>query len=234
MYLTIQTPLFHLNVLNLLIGLGLGATLGYLAWLTAHHFIVDYRSDKQITVDADPSPRPFARPGILIALGMACWGGYVALRSVDSRMMVAALVTTAIFLVVVLVDYAVHRIPNAMVIVLLIWAAGQMLWLGQPTPRSVLLGITVGGGVFMLLAIIGRGALGMGDVKFVAAEGAILGYPLILHGMFWGIMFGGVAAVLLLVTRRAGRKDSFAYGPYLALGAWLIFLGMINLLPWQY
>lgn len=223
-----------MNGLNLFVGLGVGASLGYLVWLAARHFIAAYRSDEKIPVAVDLFSSPFFRSGILIALGMACWGGYVALRSVDSRMMVAALVTTAIFLVVVLVDYAVHRIPNAMVIVLLIWAAGQMLWIGQPTPRSVLLGITVGGGVFMLLAIIGRGALGMGDVKFVAAEGAILGYPLILHGMFWGIMFGGLAAVLLLVTRRAGRKDSFAYGPYLALGAWLIFLGTINLLPWQH
>jgi leader peptidase (prepilin peptidase)/N-methyltransferase len=40
--------------------------------------------------------------------------------------------------------------------------------------------------------------------------------------MFFGVLAGGVGAFVLLVTRRKGRKDAMAYGPYLALGAWLI------------
>ena len=220
--------------LQLLVGLCLGAVLGYLAWLTARFFIANYTASNETSTAAATSSRFPAISGMLFAVGMAFWGGYVAWRATDPRIMVDALVVTALFLVVVLVDYAVHRIPNKVVIALLIWAIVQMLWLGQPTLRSMLIGTALGGIVFLLLAIIGRGALGMGDVKFVAAEGAILGYPLILHGMFWGIMFGGLTAALLLITKRAGRKDSFAYGPYLALGAWLIFLGMINLLPWQH
>jgi prepilin signal peptidase PulO-like enzyme (type II secretory pathway) len=36
------------------------------------------------------------------------------------------------------------------------------------------------------------------------------------------MIFAGLAAAFLLLSGRAGRKDSMAYGPYLALGAWLI------------
>ena len=44
-------------------------------------------------------------------------------------------------------------------------------------------------------------------------------------------MAGGVAALFLLLTRRAGRKDTMAYGPYLALGAWLVLTRVLGLWP---
>ena len=49
-----------------------------------------------------------------------------------------------------------------------------------------------------------------GDVKLAAALGALLGYPLVLPGLVLGVIAGGLAALLLLLTRRAGRKDAMA------------------------
>ncbi len=219
--------------IKLVLGFGIGAILGALVWLTSRYFIAAYTD--AASMGQKISLRDFiSASGLASVLGMATWGGYVAWRLSEIDLIIATSVTTAILLVVVLVDYQVRRIPNKMVIVLLLWSTVQLLWLGRPSPRSALLGVVVGGIAFLLLAILGRGALGMGDVKFIAAVGALLGYPLILYSMFWGIMFGGLAAFLLLATKRAGRKDSFAYGPYLALGAWMIFLGTVNLLPWQH
>ena len=218
--------------LQLLFGIGAGFVLGYLAWTVAQRFIARYRSN---AATARGSERSKIDPlGVVVVLAMALCGGYVTWRTADIQIIVAVLVVTTLLLIIVLVDYTVRRIPNEMVAALLVWAVAQVLWLGQPTPLSALIGFLVGGAVFFLLALIGRGAMGMGDVKLVAAEGAILGFPLVLHGMFWGIMLGGLAAVLLLITKRAGRKDSFAYGPYLALGAWIIYLAALNMLPWQH
>ena len=67
--------------------------------------------------------------------------------------------------------------------------------------------------------------MGIGDVKLAAAGGALLGYPLILRGLFWGILAGGCAALLLLASRRITRKSHIAYGPYLALG---ISIALVN------
>jgi prepilin signal peptidase PulO-like enzyme (type II secretory pathway) len=78
---------------------------------------------------------------------------------------------------------------------------------------------------------LGRGALGIGDVKLEAAAGALLGFPVALAAIFAGILAGGVAAIFLLLIRRAGRKDTFAYGPYLALGAWLVYTRVLGLWP---
>ncbi len=40
----------------------------------------------------------------------------------------------------------------------------------------------------------------------------------------FGILLAGVAAIILLVTRRAGRKSTMAYAPYLALGGVSVLL----------
>ena len=43
-------------------------------------------------------------------------------------------------------------------------------------------------------------------------------------GVMLGFLLGGLAAVVLLVLRRAGRKQRMAFGPYLGAGAWLAWL----------
>ena len=78
-------------------------------------------------------------------------------------------------------------------------------------------------GVF-LIALIGRGKLGAGDVKLAGVIGLMLGFPAAISALVIGILLGGAAAMLLLITRRAGRKSSLAYAPYLALGALLTLL----------
>jgi leader peptidase (prepilin peptidase)/N-methyltransferase len=91
--------------------------------------------------------------------------------------------------------------------------------------------VLAAGGLLGLIALVTRGAMGAGDVKFAAALGAGLGYPLILPALFYGIVAAGVAALLLLVTRRARRRDFMAYGPYLALGAWIVWTRALGLWP---
>ena len=95
---------------------------------------------------------------------------------------------------------------------------------GGPTPVQALIGGALGFGVFFLLALIGRGAMGMGDVKLAGVIGLMTGYPLVVAALALGIVLGGVAAIVLLVTRRAGRKGTMAYAPYLALGTIVILM----------
>ena len=171
-------------------------------------------------------------PGsVLTQAGMAVWGAYASWRAPALPQLVLALLLTGLLTVIILVDFRVRRIPNEMVLALLVLAAIQVAWSGQPTLASAALGLLVAGGIFLLLAILQRGAMGAGDVKLAAALGAVLGYPSILSGLFWGIMASGAAALVLLATRRAGRKDSMAYGPYLAMGAWIIWTRAWGLWP---
>ena len=80
----------------------------------------------------------------------------------------------------------------------------------------------LGAGATGLLLALAPSGLGLGDVKLCTVIGLWLGWygvlPLTL-GLCAGVALGGLAAIFLLITRRAGRKDPMAYGPHLIAGA---------------
>ncbi len=147
---------------------------------------------------------------------------------------IAVMGTTALLTIITWTDVITHRIPNPLITALMAWGGLQWVLTNRPDVLQPLLGVLIGGSLFLLIALIGRGAMGMGDVKLAAALGALVGFPAIVPALMVGIIAGGVAALVLLLTRRVGRKDYIAYGPYLALGGWLVFLQItLDLLPWS-
>jgi len=73
--------------------------------------------------------------------------------------------------------------------------------------------------IMLVICFLSRGALGGGDVKLMAAVGLWLGAWATLEAFMYGILLGGLAAAVMLVVTKKGRRDFFAYGPYLCLGA---------------
>lgn len=215
-----------------LIGAALGYFVGVLTWLAARHLVSGYRGERRPTrglrsvlaVHGRISP-----PAAIVQAGMALWSAFLSWRGLSPRPVLAGVVVTGILTAISLVDLQVHRIPNALCVALVACAGGQVLWLGQPTIERAALGLLAGGGLLALVALAGRGAMGAGDVKLAAALGALLGYPLILRGLLWGTVAGGAAALVLLVTGRTGRNDYIAYGPYLALGGWIVWIRVLEL-----
>jgi prepilin signal peptidase PulO-like enzyme (type II secretory pathway) len=65
----------------------------------------------------------------------------------------------------------------------------------------------------------GAGAFGMGDVKFLIGMGLMLGGERALGGTLFGLLLAGVVLIVLLATRRIGRKSYIPFGPFLILGA---------------
>lgn len=67
--------------------------------------------------------------------------------------------------------------------------------------------------------IFGREAMGLGDVKFVAAIGAFLGW----QGALWTFFLGSFAGAFGGLLHRLVTKDSYVpFGPFLAIGAALV------------
>ncbi len=158
-----------------------------------------------------------------LLLGLALGGA-----GFELRLIVAVVVVSTLLATLSLIDLATRRLPNLLVLLLLLWGLAQAP-LGITNWRMALTGALFGAMMFGLLGAIGRGALGVGDVKLAIAIGAVLGLPVAVRGLVLGVLAGGAGAVLLLVTRTAGRKDRMAYGPYLAAGAWVTYLGMLGM-----
>ena len=59
----------------------------------------------------------------------------------------------------------------------------------------------------------------LGDVKFMAAIGAFLGWPLTLLTLLMASLSGSIVGLFLILTRRGGMKSALPFGTFLALGA---------------
>jgi leader peptidase (prepilin peptidase)/N-methyltransferase len=95
----------------------------------------------------------------------------------------------------------------------------RMIVANQETPLGELKAITG----TLRAVVIPREAMGFGDVKFIAAIGAFLGWQAVLFTLCSASIIGCVAALggILLARDKTGARVPF--GPFLALGAiiWL-------------
>jgi leader peptidase (prepilin peptidase)/N-methyltransferase len=86
--------------------------------------------------------------------------------------------------------------------------------------------------------VLPREAMGLGDVKFMAAIGAFLGWQAVIFSLVISSLIGALVGVALIVMRKREWSSRLPYGPYIALAAviWLfagkrilaIFFGPLN------
>lgn len=138
-------------------------------------------------------------------------------------------------LVLVHIDLRVRRLPDRLVLPAYPVVTAALAACSGVTGRwSALLAALVCAGVgvlaFGLLALYspGAGGLGLGDVKLAGVLAALLGWldwRAAAVGLGAGFVLGGLAAAVLLATRRADRRSHIAFGPAMVAGAYLTCLG---------
>jgi leader peptidase (prepilin peptidase)/N-methyltransferase len=74
--------------------------------------------------------------------------------------------------------------------------------------------------------VLPREAMGLGDVKFMAAIGAFLGWQAVIFSLMLSSIIGSIVGITLIVLRRQAWSSRLPYGPYIALAATIwIFCG---------
>jgi prepilin peptidase CpaA len=151
-------------------------------------------------------------------------------------------------LVATVVDIRERRIPNLL--------TGSMAAVGLALAATGWSGVSVGAslagmvaGLLLMLPGHALGATGAGDVKFMAAVGAVLGIHVIVNAFLFTALAGGVLAIAVAMRRRrlrttisgtsrliaapagarqeihgATKASRFAYGPAIAIGSLLAAL----------
>jgi leader peptidase (prepilin peptidase)/N-methyltransferase len=74
--------------------------------------------------------------------------------------------------------------------------------------------------------------MGEGDIKMAGLIGLAVGYPLVFISILLSIILGGVVAMILILFKLKGRKQSIAFGPFLAIGAMATLLWGNEILGW--
>jgi len=82
--------------------------------------------------------------------------------------------------------------------------------------------------------VLPREAMGLGDVKFMAAIGAFLGWKAVVFSLMVSSMIGSVVGVMLIMLRRREWSSRLPYGPYIALAAAIWIFGGRRLVQWWF
>ena len=74
--------------------------------------------------------------------------------------------------------------------------------------------------------VLPREAMGLGDVKFMSAIGAFIGWQGVIFSLMISSMIGAAVGLVLILMRRREFSSRIPYGPYIALAAVLwLFVG---------
>jgi leader peptidase (prepilin peptidase)/N-methyltransferase len=86
------------------------------------------------------------------------------------------------------------------------------------------------GNVFEI--IIPREAMGFGDVKFIAAIGAFLGWQVVFFTIAIASMIGAIVGATGILIQRRHWSAKIPFGPYLALGALIWIFAGSEIIRW--
>lgn len=82
--------------------------------------------------------------------------------------------------------------------------------------------------------VVPREAMGLGDVKFMGAIGAFLGWKAVLFSLMVSSMLGALAGVILIVLRQRDWSSRIPYGPYIAAAATIWIFGGQQIVNWWF
>ncbi len=123
--------------------------------------------------------------------------------------------------IITAIDIKHKRIPDIIILPGIVFglAAGSYL-VGLKDSST---GLLVGGGTFLLTSevyyrIRGRVGMGGGDIKFIAAVGALLGWQQVLLVIFLSALAGSLVGLVGLATKKINVMSQIPFGPFLAGG----------------
>lgn len=176
----------------------------------------------------------------LVELGTALFFVLIALNFssglIDTARLPAAAATLVAFLylggisvALALIDIDTRKLPNRIVlpaypVAAVLLTAAALLAFEPGRILTALLGAVCLFGVYLLLALIYPGGMGFGDVKLAGVLGLYLGWlgwEATVVGAFSAFLLGGLFSLVLIVLRRANRRSSIPFGPWMIVGAWV-------------
>ena len=96
---------------------------------------------------------------------------------------------------------------------------------GTEVVLAVVAAIAIPAVLYLPSIPFGAGAFGLGDVKLLMGVGLLAGGERTLGSVIFALALSGVVLLVLLATRRIGRKSFVPFGPFFILGAlWAVLI----------
>lgn len=124
----------------------------------------------------------------------------------------------AILTVVTCIDMDIMEIPFVLNIGILVLGVISIFTVGEVRIVERIIGMfCISLPLYLIVLIIPEG-FGGGDIKLMFAAGFLLGWKATVIGFFIGLILGGAYGGICLAGRKRGKKDHFAFGPFLSVG----------------
>ncbi len=130
----------------------------------------------------------------------------------------------SVFIICTATDVLAYRVPNSVTYPAIVGALVVGAVASDANWKGVVAGGLIFGGMLFIPSVLTGGAMGMGDVKLAFFVGFAVGLELLVPAMIIMALSGGLAAVLLLVTRLRRKGDPIPYAPFIAGGALVVIL----------
>jgi len=155
--------------------------------------------------------------GIYLYFGLSWWT-------------ILACLVFSILLVIFMIDLRHMIIPNGLVVALLVIGVIGTIYSGDYV--SNLIGFFSVSSLLLVVAIVSKGGMGMGDVKLMAASGLILGWQSNILALMLGAIVGSIIGIGLLGFGVINRKQPIPFGPFLTVGIMMAVLFGDRLIAW--
>jgi leader peptidase (prepilin peptidase)/N-methyltransferase len=152
----------------------------------------------------------------------------------------AYLYLAAVAIALAAIDFDVRRLPDS--IVLPSYVVGVLLLVPAVVLDSNwsaavrgLLAMAALFAVYFALWLSYPGGMGFGDVKLAGLIGlylGFLGWGSVFVGTFVAFLLGAIVGIALLLARRASRKSSVPFGPFMLAGAFLALFFAAQATSW--
>lgn len=170
-------------------------------------------------------PARRARIATAVITGIAC--AAFALRFGNDSALPSFILMSVLGVQLARIDISLHLLPNPLVLLLLV--AGASLFAVSALADgawSNVLRAAAGGAtlfaIYLVLAIISPGAIGMGDVKMAGPLGLYLGYlgwGQVLYGGLLSFVLNGIFTLLVVLKNRGVKPSEVAHGPSMLTAA---------------
>jgi leader peptidase (prepilin peptidase)/N-methyltransferase len=128
-------------------------------------------------------------------------------------------------------------IPDSMVILGLLPGFYLLYTTGGENLTTQLYGLAGLGAGFLVIRLVGekvfkKEAMGLGDVKFAAMAGWVLGWDIGIVAMFLAFLSATLLLTILIPVGIVKRKQQVPFGPFLCLGIWFGMMWGREIIDW--
>ena len=151
---------------------------------------------------------------------------------IENLTLIKYLILTPMLLSAFVIDYRLQIIPNRLNLTM--FEVGMVIAFLYGTSNvaitiDMLLGMLVGGGIFLAITAIGgliygKEAMGFGDVKLMGALGLYFGVSNILLIAVMSFLIGAILGIIFIISKIKKSDEYIPFGPFIVIATFITII----------